>query len=133
MKRALAMVGLMGAAALLMAARPAGEFPMFLRLNGQPTFIGRSMPGADGGTVGIVDAGLGQVTKTRCYAAACVCPGISCTCSLGQATTGQKLAADGVEYIILDNSTTLLSTAAVSGSLLPDGGAGAWCDHWVMN
>jgi len=127
----LALVSMPGVAR---AGQPTGEFALMMRLNGSWSAMGWTGPGADGGTVGRIDGGPGECIKTQCYAAACVCPGaLSCTCGMGQATTGEKLAADGVTFNCLGTSSAtagIITTAAYPGSLLPDGGAGAICDHW---
>ena len=132
----LALVSLPGIAA---AGQPAGEFALMLRLNGSPAFIGHTAPGGDGGTVGRVDGGVGNCVKTQCYSPACVCAATSCSCgtvlaSSGAvaATNGEYLAAYGVSYMCLAVNNGMVTTAAASGSLLLDGGAGADCDHWVM-
>lgn len=121
----------------LLAAQPAGEFPLMLRLNGSPAFIGHQAPGADGGTIGKVDAGWGECVKTQCYSPACVCAATTCTCgaalaSTYSATNGEYLAAYGISYMCLAVNNGMVSTAAAPGSLLVDGGAGADCDSWVM-
>ncbi len=139
MKRLLLLGALAFVAVLTMAARPPGEFPLILRLNGQPAWIATSVPGADGGALAVVDAGLGAVVKSQCHAVACICPGMSCVCpsatnlaSFNNATVGEKLAVDAVHYMVLTDGQSKISTAAYSGSVTPDGGSGAWCDHWLM-
>lgn len=113
------------------ANRPTSDLQLLTRLNGRASYIGSSQPGADGGTVGIRDGGAYQVIKTQCYAAACVGVGMSCSCAPGQATKGETVAANQTHFMVLD-AEPVICTAAVTGSLLPDGGAGAWCDHWLM-
>lgn len=73
MKRALilaVMVGFVGGwllASRPAEARPPGEFPLILRLNGSPTHLATFTPGSDGGNMAIVDAGIGgQVLKFTC-------------------------------------------------------------------
>lgn len=138
MKRFLAVVGVLAIASLAMAySRPAGEYSLLLLLNGEPGSMFIIEAGRDGGTVGIANA-TGSVIKTQCTAAACVCPGATCVCpgaslaSNFSTTVGQKIAADGVVYTVLQPSTTQISAVAVSGSTRVDGGAGADCFNWPM-
>lgn len=121
-----------------LASNPPGEFPLLLRLNGSPTYLGHTSPKGDAGTIGRVDGGFGNIVKTQCYSAACVCPGVSCTCgnvagaNVGASTTGEYLAANGVNFMVLTPGNSMVTVAAASGSLLLDGGAGAECDHWGL-
>lgn len=119
------------------ATNPTGEFTLLLRLNGSPRFIGHTNAGADGGTVSRADAGAGNIVKTQCYAAACVCPGTSCSCgnvlgSAGAVTNGEYIAANGVHYMILGATEKMVTVARATGSTLLDAGTGAECDHWEL-
>ncbi len=125
--------------AVVTGGNPTGEFTLLLRLNGSPTFICHTAPKGDGGTIGRCDGGFGNIVKTQCYSAACVCPGTSCSCgnnlgTLGSntGTAGELLAANGVNYTVLTPTNGMVTTAAASGSLLLDGGPGAECDHWGL-
>lgn len=131
------------AAVLLMAARPGGETVLLLKLNGQPAWIGTSVPGIDGGTVAVIDAGAGEVVKTICHSAACICPGQSCVCpsatnlaNFSNPNVGEKLTAEVAHFMVLADFPTAnsgrISTSNYAGSTGPDGGSGAWCDHWIM-
>ncbi len=126
-------------AAEVLGTNPSGEFTLLLRLNGSPVFAGHTAPRGDGGTIGRVDGGLGNIVKTQCYSAACVCPGTSCSCGniasssgFNVATNGELLAANGINYTVLAPDNGMVTTAAASGSLLLDGGPGAECDHWRL-
>lgn len=140
MKRLLPLGALACLAVVLMGARPAGEFPMFLRLNGEPAWFATSQAGSDGGVLAIVDAGAGQVTKTICHAAACVCPGAACVCpnngnlstGINNPAVGTKLAAEVAYFMILQDTTQLISVAPVAAAVRIDGGLGVDCDHWIM-
>lgn len=135
----LALATLPGSASAASGGQPVGEFTLLMRLNGSPSFIGHTAPRGDGGTIGRVDGGLGNIVKTQCYSAACVCPGTSCSCGniasssgFNVTTNGELLAANGVNYQVLNVDNGMVTTAAASGSLLLDGGPGAECDHWRL-
>lgn len=121
----------------ILGAGPINEFQLMTRLNGSPIYLGHTAPGADGGTRGTVDGGLGGIVKTQCYSAACVCVGDStCTCGnnmnkVGLSTSGVYLAANGSITNVL-TATNYVTTSYAVGSLLSDGGAGAECDHWSL-
>ncbi len=121
------------------ATNPAGEFTLLMRLNGSPVFAGHTSPGIDAGTTDRVDGGLGNIIKTQCYQAACVCPGTSCSCGNVHAssgasyfTNGEYIAANGVVYTVLTPTNGMVTTAYATGSTRFDGGVGAECDHWRL-
>ncbi len=123
--------------AAVLGSNPSGEFALLLRLNGAPRYIGHTNAGADGGTVSRADAGAGNIVKTQCYSAACICPGTSCSCgnvlgSAGVATNGEYIAANGVHFMVLDPTGKMVTVARATGSLLLDAGTGAECDHWEL-
>lgn len=126
MKRAL-LLGLALGFALALAtgpgiaiARPPGEFPLLLRLNGQPYHGGVAAPFADAGVTADIDAGLGQVVQVNCNAVTLQAVGVVVT-----PANGIQVPANESRFYVFDDSTRWMSVRNV------DAGAAA-CPWWIM-
>lgn len=122
---------------------PASQFNLSLRQNGPPVYLGHTSPRSDGGTIGSVDGGAGNLVMTECYAGACLCAGVTCSCvnaagalvAIGSASTGRFMPANTPTTMVMgitSLSSGMVTVAAGVGSVLFDGGPGAECDHWGL-
>jgi len=117
-------VGLELLAVVLLAgvvfARPAGEFPMFLKLNGEPSLVG--VLTSAGSSVSNVDAGTpfavtgGTVYKVQCDANAFVNVGPTSSATYTNANIGQLVTTSAPLFIVTKDSTSSLSSISASGT-----------------
>lgn len=110
------------------ANRPAGEFPMFLMLNGQPTYVG--VLTSTGASVTNATTGVpftlngGEVLKFVCDAEAWLTPGGTASLTFSSANLGHPIPAKTAYFMITKETTTTIALISTSGT--------ANCGVWRM-
>jgi hypothetical protein len=129
MKRLLTVLGVLGVAALAMAARPSNEFQMLLRLNGSATKIGTIVSAGGSSTTNATTSTpftipAGETVQVYCDAAAFCLEGASASATITASTFGRPHAASTSVYWVFKGAAAVTFACA---------GAGAFnCAVWKM-
>jgi hypothetical protein len=101
-------------------SRPASEFPLYVRLNGQPQKLGTIVVDGglttNGGTQHPFSVPSGGVLRVCCNGNACIGPGGNTSCSYAaDAGTGEYVGSNQCRFYVLKSGETAFSAAPQTG------------------